>query len=131
MMAIEDTLFTRLSTFAGLTALVGARIYPLIIPEGQGKKGPCVTYQRISTEPRESCMVADDGYARARIQVTAWGDTYTAVKAVAEQVRQALQRWSATGVLDTFLLAENDLYDEEALKFGAAIDAQVVYTETV
>ena len=126
-MSIESTLYTRLSTFAGLTALVSTRIYPLIAP--QGVTYPAVTYQRISTMPREVAMGSDPGIARARIQVTAWGDTYTSVKAIADQIRLALERYNTTGIFDIYIIAENDLYDEEALKFGAAIDAEVVYSE--
>ena len=128
-MTVEATLYTRLSTFAGLAALVGTRIYPLILPEGVAY--PAVTYQRVATPPRESCMGVDVGLVRPRIQITVWGDTFAAVKAAAEQVRQALQRWSTTGVQDTFLIGENDLYDEEAAKYGAALDAEIVYEEVV
>jgi len=125
---IEQTLFTRLSTFAGLTALVATRIYPLIMP--QGVTHPAVTYQRISST-RESCMVDDDGIVRARFQVTTWAATFASARAVIDQVRLALQRWSTSGVQDTYIIGEYDLYDEAALIFGAAIDAEVVYEEVI
>lgn len=126
---IEETLFTRMSTFAGLTALVGARIYPLILP--QGVTYPAVTYQRISSEPRESCMVDDAGIVRSRFQITAWGDTFAGVRNIMEQVRQCLQRWTTSGVQGTFLVGEYDLYDEVSLKYGAALDAQIIHEEVV
>jgi len=124
---IESTLYTRLSTFSGLTALVSTRIYPLVCP--QGVTYPAVVFQRISTMPREVAMGSDPGIARARIQVTAWGETYSAVKAIAEQIRLALERYSTTGLFDIYIIGENDLHDEEALKFGVAVDAEVVYSE--
>ena len=124
---IEATLYTRLSTFAGLTALVSTRIYPLICP--QGVTYPAVTYQRISTMPREVAMGSDPGIARARIQVSAWGVTYSSVKAIADQIRLALERYNTTGIFGTFIIAENDLYDEEALKYGVAVDAEVMFSE--
>lgn len=124
---IEATLYNRLSTYAGLTALVGTRIYPLIMP--QGVTYPALVYQRISTVPRYACMGTDVGLVRTRIQVTAWGDTFAEVKAIANQVRQALQRWNPTGVQDTFIVGEYDLFDETAEKFGAAVDAEVIYEE--
>lgn len=124
---IEETVFTRLSTFAGLTALVGNRIYPMILP--QGAVYPAVTYQRVSTYPRESCMGEDAGLARARIQVTAWAATFTGSKEVADQVRQALQRWTTTGVQGSYIQGEYDLFDETAEYFGAAVDAEVIYEE--
>ena len=76
-------------------------------------------------------MVKDDGIVRARFQITAWGETFTGVKAVIEQVRQALQRWSTSGVQDTYIDGQYDLYDEGAYLHGAAIDAMVVYEEVV
>jgi len=124
---IESTLFTRLSTFSGLTALVSTRIYPLIAP--QGVTYPAVTYQRISTMPREVAMGSDPGIAFTRIQVTAWGETYTSAKAIGEQIRLALERYRTTGIFDTYIIGENDLYDEEALKYGVAIDAEIAYSE--
>lgn len=127
MAVFETILFTKLSGTAALTALVGTRIYPLIIP--QGATYPAVTYQRISTMAREGCMSEDDGLARARIQVTAWAETFTSAKAVIDQVRQALQRWTTTGVQGSFILAEYDLYDDEAIKYGSAVDAEIVYEE--
>jgi hypothetical protein len=125
---IEETLFTRLSTFAGITALVDTRIFPMIMPQGTVK--PALTYQRISSI-RESCMVADDGIVRARFQITAWGETFKTVRSIIEQVRQALQRWNTSGIQDTYIIGEYDLYDEGAYLYGAAIDAQVVYEEVV
>lgn len=126
-MTIEATLFTRLSGFAGLNALVASRIYPLVAPEGATY--PLLVYQRISTQPRESCMVADVGIVRSRVQFTAWAETFKAARAVLDQVRQALQRYSASGVQDIYIVGENDLYDPEVLKYGAALDAEVVYEE--
>jgi hypothetical protein len=126
---IEETLFTRLSTFPGIIALVGTRIYPIFMP--QGVIYPAITYQRISTEPRESCMVSDVGIVKPRFQITAWGETFATAKAIVDQVRQALQRWNTTGVQDTYIMGEYDLYDEISYKYGAAIDAQVVYEEVV
>ena len=125
---IEETLYTRLSTFAGLTALVSTRIYPVIMPQGIDK--PALVYQLISST-RESCMVKDVGLVRARFPVTTWGPTFAGVKAIIEQVRQALQRWTTSGVQDTYILGQYDLYDDATFQYGAAIDAQVVYEEVV
>jgi hypothetical protein len=124
---MEDALFTRLSGYVGLTALINTRIYPMILP--QGVTYPALAYQRISTYPRTGCFGVDDGLARATVQLTTWGDTFASVKAVANQVRQALQRWTTTGIQGTYIIGEFDLYDEEAEKFGAAIDIEIVYEE--
>lgn len=128
-MAIESTIYSRLSGFAGLTALVGTRIYPMILP--QGATYPAVTYQRIATAPRDSCMSEDDGIVRANIQVTAWSETFTNAKAIVDQVRAALQRYTVAGIQGIYVIAEYDLFDDEVLKYGASMDFEVVYEEVV
>lgn len=124
---IESTLYSRLTSYSGLTALVSTRIYPLVAP--QGVIYPAVVYQRISTMAREVAMGSDPGIVRARVQVTAWADTYTSAKAIADKIRLALERYRTTGLFDIYIIGENDLYDEEVLKFGIAVDVEAVYSE--
>lgn len=127
MALIEETLYTRLSTYAGLTALVSTRVYPMILP--QGVTFPAIEYSRVGTSPRDSCMIEDAGIVRARYRITSWADTFSAVKAIADQVRQAMQRYTTSGVQATFIIGEYDIYDEEAEKYGAAIDIELIYEE--
>jgi hypothetical protein len=124
---VESLIYNRLSTFAGLSALVNTRVYPLILP--QGVTYPAVTYQRTGSEPRESCMLSDSGFAYGLFRVIAWDNTYAGARAVAKQVRLALQRWQTAGVQDTYIINDFDTYDEEAQRYGGAIEAQVVYDE--
>ena len=115
---LESALWTRLSGYAGLIALVNKRIYPVVAP--QAAQAPFVTYQRISTT-RESAMGSDPGVAHVRMQVDCYGaaspvsDGYADAKAVAAQVRGALQRWSdsttSPEILDTFVDNEQDIFD--------------------
>jgi hypothetical protein len=115
MAELETVLFTRLSTYAGLIALTSTRIYPLIMP--QNPTLPAVTYQRIDG-PRESAFSAEMGLAHPRIQVDSWAKTYAGAKAVATQVRTALQRWSSEAVdpvvLDCLLESDGDEYEPDA-----------------
>lgn len=123
-MTIEATLYTRLSGYSALTALVGDRIYPQRLP--QEVTFPAMTYQLISHPEQEHCMVGDVGITNPRFQFTAWGDTHIEVVNIIAQVKAALQRWTTTGIQDTFIALEPyDLdYDEEAMKFGRAIDVR-------
>lgn len=126
-MTVEATLYDRLSNFAGLTALVGNRIYPVVLPEDVTY--PAVTYKRMSTVPNVSCMVEDTGLVRPRFQVAAWGSVYDDLVDIKEQVRSALKRWSTTGVQDTFVVEELDLYDKDTTKIGTAIEVELIYEE--
>ena len=51
-MRIEQALFNRLSTFVGLTAIVGARIYPVRLPLHSSY--PAVSYFRVSRPTRRT-----------------------------------------------------------------------------
>ena len=85
---------------------MGARIYPNLLP--QNSTLPAVRYARVAAT-RVSAMGADPGNAMARFQIDAWAATYDQARAVAAQVRLALQRWrqaSAPKIEDTFFVNE-------------------------
>ncbi len=127
---IEDALFSRLSGFAGLTSLVGTRIYPVQLP--QDVTLPAVVYTRISSE-REVAMGKDPGIARPRFDVSAWATTFDSSRAIAEQIRLALERFRGTeaGIViqDIFVEAENDVFDSTSITYHAAIDFEVIHEE--
>lgn len=128
-MSVETEIFSRLSGFAGLSALVGTRIGPNILP--QSTTYPAISYRRVSAE-RASAMGADPGNVRARFQVDVFAETYASARAVAEQVRQALQRWtnnSGTVIQGTYYLNEVDLYEDETQIHHLALDFEVNYLE--
>lgn len=131
MAVIEEALYTRLSTFAGLSALVGTRVYPAMAP--QQPTFPLCTFQRISSM-RVHAMGADVGLANPVVQVTAWGRTYTESANVAGQVRAALQDYAATvggvEIQRIFIDNETDLgFDREGGAWGRAIDFSVWHRE--
>ena len=139
-MTLEQAVYAYLSGFAGLTALVGNRIYPRRLP--QDANYPAVTYQRISRLPiRTSGTVPA---TRSRFQFTCWGadvpgvkSGYDQAKAVAEQVRLALQNYAGlmggTGgvnVLDATLENEIDIDDGDDTQIGTyqvAVDIFLIH----
>lgn len=118
---IHEALYTRLTSVAGLTALVGTRIYPRQLP--QNPAYPCLMYARVSAE-RESAMGADTKLVAGRWQVSSWGKTYTDARDTAEQVRLALERYrgtsSGTVIQDIFIESENDFPPE-------LVDGELIY----
>lgn len=125
-MGVEETLYTRLSTFAGLMALIGTRIYPVIMPQGSVK--PAVIYQMISGI-REAAMGSDPGMVKARYQFTAWATTNLSARNVIKQIRLALERYSTTDLDDCFIETEYDVYDEGAYLHGRGLDVIVHHRE--
>lgn len=86
-MSAESDLYSALSGRSTLTALVGTRIDPDAIPEGNAL--PAVVYQRSSTSPVTTIggvTVAED----VLFEITAWAETRTAADAVADEVAAAV-----------------------------------------
>ena len=90
MTVLEESLYSYLSTYAGLVSLISTRVYAFRIP--QEATLPCMTYQRIST-PRDlthDTAGAGSDLAHPRFQFDAWATTYASAKAIADQLRAAL-----------------------------------------
>lgn len=87
-MSAETELYAVLSGSSGLTALVGTRIYPDILPEETSL--PAVVYSRTGTQPIATIHGGNCGEF-ADLQISAWGKTRVSASAVADQVDVALQ----------------------------------------
>lgn len=87
---IEEGLQVFLLANAGVAALVGTRVYGMIVK--QGSTFPCITKQRITT-PRiitHDTSGSSGVLAYPRFQIDTWGVSEASVKAVADAVRTAL-----------------------------------------
>ena len=136
---IERTLFNRLSIFAGLTGLVGTKIYPIVLP--QDCQLPAITYRRVSVPPREPMISKDTGTIQPNFEITAWvsysnpktpGYTaYDQLCAIALQIRLALERWQdeANGIFDTYIQDETEDFNFESLCFYRVLTVEVVCQE--
>lgn len=83
--AILDTL----TKHAALSAIVGARIYPVRPSDGQPM--PFILWQRISTDPwTTACERTDPGDATVRVQFTVFAGSYDHLDAIAEALVDAL-----------------------------------------
>ena len=129
----------RLANFAGVTAIVGAspndRIYPVVLPEKPTY--PAVTYRQVSGRRLQGTH-DDPGVGIVTVQVTAFAQTYDAAKALAEQIRLALERYgtAVTGtvidgvtVYDITLGSDADEYVPELDIFAVATDFTVTFQE--
>ncbi len=87
-MEINTALFTYLSGYAGLTALVGKRIYPDSLP--QSSKYPAISYQQVS-ETEVDTFNQPATIIGPIYQFNCWADTRAEAKAVAKQLRLAFK----------------------------------------
>ena len=128
-MTVEADIFSRLSGYAGLSALVSSRIYPNVLL--QNATLPAVTYRRVSSE-RPPVMGADTGIVRARFQFDIWATSYSGMVAAKEQLRAAFQRYNGTAavvILETFILMDVDLYEDETRTHHGVVDVEINYRE--
>jgi len=111
-MSTEQTLYSTLKNDAGVSALVGTRIYPLLLP--QNPTYPAITYQRISTRP--VMTRTGNGLDFVRMQIDCYADSYSGVKALAAAVEAALST--------DYELGKTDFYDDTLEIFRVSMDYQ-------
>jgi hypothetical protein len=133
MTVLEEGLVSYLQGYAGLTALISTRMYLARIPETATL--PCLTYQRIST-PRElahDTSGASGSLAHPRFQFDAWASTFSAAKAITEQVRAALNgKTGSTGgvTIRAALVADERMdYDPESNLYRSQSDFIIWHEE--
>jgi len=131
-MLIEEALFAHLKAHAGLSALIGTRIYPLVLP--QNPTLPAITYQKISRVGERAMSSPTPRVARARFQISCWGTSYASVKDVAEQVKAALQDYSGlmggsggVQVLDVNVANEQDIYEPDTGIYHLSVDVMIYH----
>lgn len=116
-MSAETEIYSALSGFAGLTALVSTRIHPDVLPTEAIY--PAVVYSRQTTVPIRSISGHSFG-ADVSIQVGSWGKTRTQVDQVSDQVEDALV---AAGM---YPKGRNSGYDPETDLFASVIEMEIL-----
>lgn len=83
---ISQGIIAALKAHSGVAALVGTRIYPVLIPKGAGR--PAITVQLIHAKP--SGEMRNNNIESSRWQVSAWGDNYGSIRPVVAQIIDCL-----------------------------------------
>lgn len=113
--APEAFLFQRLTSQTTVSSLIGARVFPLIAP--QGTPLPLVVYQRTAVE-RPQSLAGNVGNPVVTLQLTTYGTSYTSVKSIARAVRMTIDGWTGTTasvtIQRTTLVTEADGVDMPA-----------------
>lgn len=130
---IEESIKAYLDGYLGLNALVGARIYVLQKP--QDATLPAVVYQKISGSRTRSPVMGNTGLTNPVYQFSAYSTTYASAKAIAEQLRLALNNYSGamgtTDVLLSVILSDIDGYDNDTKEYYSQMDFEFFTNETV
>jgi capsular polysaccharide biosynthesis protein len=116
---IAESLHAYLSGHAGVSVLVGSRVFPLMIPQhvyNEATKQPCLVYQLIGTT-RDLTFCAVDQLVSGSYQIDAYARKYKQANELARAVRAALIDFSGlmgdTHVRRIMLDTEQDLLDPE------------------
>lgn len=137
-MDIEEGLVAYLNARAAVTALVGNRIYPMLVPQGSDNY-PAVTYQIIDASS-DVTFDGPSGLAMHWFQVTSWARTYLAMKAVRNALYDALSGFKGSmgtvTVQGCFKSGERDQYDpspglETARVYGRQMDFKIWWNEPI
>jgi hypothetical protein len=131
MAVFEQAIFSQLQAVAGITTLVGARCYPIVLP--QNVTYPAIRYFPID-EPRTSALNSDS-LIWPMVQIDCYAGTVLAVSALADAVIAGLSRvaWTQDGyaVRDAIITRRGyDAEDQTDLKspiYRYSIDFAMVY----
>lgn len=125
---LEESIFSHLSTVAAITTYVGAsssaRIYPVYLP--QDPTLPAMSYQRISSQPQVS-MGGFCNLDNPRIQIDCWATSYSAVKGMAEAVRDAMMSAAGFNALE---ISDQDLFEPDLEIYRVSIDFSCWFKST-
>jgi hypothetical protein len=112
-------LYSLLSTAAALEALVGTRVYPLLLPDTPTL--PAITLQVVGSQVVNAAFSAR-GIMKYRIQADCWGATYASASAVRDALVTVLDGFvgplsDGTTVQSAQLLQHLDIFEEDALQY--------------
>ena len=112
---------------APVTALVGTRVYPMMLP--QGPTFPAIVYQRISTVP--DMLVDGPGFAPIRMQLSMWATTCDGARTLADAVVTALHGYHGGELRLSRLINLLDDYEPDTKLFRVIADFRVHHTQGV
>jgi hypothetical protein len=141
MASIGTELKKYLAANAGVAALVGSRIYPIVLPqEYDYSQGAALTY-RILSRPSGHLINGIDGICRARVEFSAFSSDYDLSEQVADAVRESglpgFVGFMGDKQIESVQLSDGgDTYDESPVDGGQShryvtvFDYLVTYQET-
>lgn len=122
---IEKALYSRLTNFAGLSALISDRVYPGALPQNCDK--PAVYYEEYSGGYLQTNS-GDMDLRPSSFRVYSVADTYSEMKAVSKQVELALERWNQSTpvpVHDSLIESTDDFYVDDMDEHLSEVDITI------
>lgn len=134
MSDILSSMVTHLQANTALAALVGTRMYPMVLPAPSTSAAttfPALTYQLID-EPARTTHDGGVNY-KARVQIDVYGTTYKTARAAADAVHTAMHgfrgSWNAFLVGNVFRKRKMDEFEPDTNLNRVSMDFAVSYRE--
>jgi hypothetical protein len=105
MSSIDSAVYTRIKNYAGVSAIVGTRVY--LAPVPQNTSYPLVTYQEIDCI-EDLTFGSSTSMPVSRYQFDCWASTAATARALADQVFLSLHNYAGTS--DSIVI-KNSLFD--------------------
>lgn len=115
----EKALLRTLREDAGLSALVGGKVFALLVPPGTTL--PCVSFQRLGGRPANT-LAGASGLEEIDLLIDAWARDYHEAKAIAMPANGP--RFGA------HLIEDQDLYEDGTNYFRVSMEYKVWFLET-
>lgn len=125
-MAIESELFDLITEDAGVTALIGTRMYPRLMPAGATL--PCVVYDEMAaaTEVRAD---GDTGLRTGQFKLHYWDRSYSGIKAGKAALLQAINGYQGGSIDRIEVNAMRDDYEPETMYYRQIVEFEVRYSD--
>lgn len=107
----REALVSHLEGMAGLTAIVGEAIYPVVVPQDQDPSAPAVIY-RVVSATRTRNHAGPAGQCRRRVQFYIVGNDYLEVESIMESLRIEFDGYAGTLGFSTIEVSEAIVQNE-------------------
>lgn len=128
---MDAALYDRLTTEAGVSALVSTRVSQMRAP--QNPTYPLLVFSRTNSDNFEA-MTASTNVSRRWFEVVCLSQTDGGLITLMNAVRAALNRWRGTHqsivVYDCIIRGESSFYDDELNLYVGTIDIEGVYSNS-
>ena len=139
---IQEGLYATLAADAGVSAIVGTNIYPVLFPQtaySDSSKLPCIVF-KVDDRRRQVRFSGTDTLVECWLSVECYAKTYTAAQSLAVAVRSALVDYSGTmtsndspqttnAVQSIFIESEDDAFAAEPGIYIVMQDFRIWYDE--
>lgn len=133
-MTIETDFVAQLKTIPALTSIVGANIFPVVLPKGVSATAqPWMTYQSVSRT--QLYTLSGGSYCvRKRVVINVWSATYADVVNAQKAIWSALSGFQGTFPNGTQihlveLVNASDSFEATALMYRSSVQLLITYVE--